>query len=145
MITQFKANDREDFITLSNEFYHTPGVLHSVPAVHFENTFDEIMKDSPLIKGYMIKADGRSVGYMQLSFTYSTEANGLVVLFEELYIRDEYQGQGLGKECFAFVENEFPQMKRLRLEVTHTNARAIGLYKKMGLDVLDYVQMIKDM
>ena len=35
-------------------------------------------------------------------------------------------------------------MVRLRLEVEEDNIRAISLYRKIGYEKLDYMQMIKD-
>jgi len=39
---------------------------------------------------------------------------------------------------------EYPAAKRFHLEVAEENTRAIGLYKKLGYEVLDYVQMVKN-
>ena len=43
-----------------------------------------------------------------------------------------------------FAEKEFPDVRRFRLEVTRCNERAISLYRRLGYEELDYIQMIKD-
>jgi ribosomal protein S18 acetylase RimI-like enzyme len=43
-----------------------------------------------------------------------------------------------------FMEQEYPSAKRFRLEVSKENTRAIELYRKLGYEVLEYVQMVKD-
>ena len=47
-------------------------------------------------------------------------------------------------KVFAWVEKEYPQAKRFRLEATYTNKRAIALYERLGYEELHYYQMIKD-
>ena len=41
-------------------------------------------------------------------------------------------------------ENKEKDVVRLRLEVEAENTKAVSLYKRLGYEVLDYVQMIKD-
>jgi ribosomal protein S18 acetylase RimI-like enzyme len=43
-----------------------------------------------------------------------------------------------------FMEDEYPSAKRFHLEVAEENTRAIELYKKLGYEILEYVQMIKE-
>ena len=144
MLRPMTEQDRETFIRLSDEFYRSPACLHTVPTEYFHKTLDEILAGSPYAKGYLFEKVGRIAGYALLSFTYSNEAGGLVCLVEEAYVIPEFQGHGLGKELFSFVEKEFPDVRRFRLEVTHCNERAISLYRRLGYEELDYVQMIKE-
>jgi ribosomal protein S18 acetylase RimI-like enzyme len=84
-------------------------------------------------------------GYALISLTWSNEAGGISVLLEEAFIAPEYQGQGLGTAFLDFIEREYKDSaKRLRLEVTHSNIRAIRLYEKKGYERFDYLQMVKD-
>ena len=80
-----------------------------------------------------------------LPISFSPEAGGPVIWFEEVYVRDGYQGKGLGREFFGFIEEAYKeQVKRLRLEVEADNERAVDLYKRLGYDFLKYNQMVKD-
>ena len=120
--------------------------MHTIPDQHFHNAMDEILADSPYIKGYMFTMDGQNAGYALLGFTFSAEAGGLVILLEEAFVLPEFQGKGFGSELFAFVEKEFGgKARRLRLEVAPSNERAIRLYKRLGFTPLDYLQMHKDL
>lgn len=60
-----------------------------------------------MVRGLTILHRGEILGYCQLSFTYSSEADGLVVLIEELYIKPAFQGKGVGKQVFDFIEGEY--------------------------------------
>ncbi len=144
MIRPFIKEDKETFIKLADEFYNSPACLHTVPHENFEKTFEEVINNSPFTKGYMLEKNDDILGYLLLSFTYSNEAGGMACLLEEAYVLPQFQNKGLGKELFAFVEKEFPDVKRFRLEVTRCNERAISLYKKLNYEELDYLQMIKD-
>ncbi len=144
MICSVTKNDREAFISLLEEFYSTPAVHIRVPRSYFERTFREVTSGSPYAHAYLFKKDGKTAGYGQVSLTYSTEAGGLVVLLEEIYVRPEFQGMGLGREYFAFIRERYKNAARIRLEVDADNAGAIRLYKSQGLDFMTYLQMYAD-
>lgn len=144
MIRRFTPEDRSIFLEMSNEFYHTHAVDHVIPRENMTATFDTILKGSPYADGAILEMDGKPVGYGLISLTYSGEVGGLSVLLEELYIREEYRSAGLGKSFFAWAEEQYPEAKRFRLEVTESNTRAEALYRRLGFERLSYIQMIKD-
>ena len=144
MIRPLQNSDRALFLELTKEFYHSPAVLHEVPTAYFLNNFDEALSDSPFLKGYILELDGKPVGFALLSFTYAAEVGGRQVMIEEIYLREQARGAGLGKEFFRFVEEAFPDCRRQRLEVTEENAGARRLYERLGFQPLDYLQMVKD-
>lgn len=98
-----------------------------------------------MVRGLTILHAGEILGYCQLSFTYSSEADGLVVLIEELYIKPEFQGLGVAKQVFDLIEEEYRgKAKRLRLECEASNAHALHVYHKLGFEELPYLQLIKE-
>ncbi|MEG1448870.1 MAG: GNAT family N-acetyltransferase, partial [Oscillospiraceae bacterium] len=105
---------------------------------------EESIGESTYAKGYLIECNGEVAGYGLISLTFSGEVGGLVVLLEELYIKEEFQGKGLGTEYFSFIENLYKDAKRFRLEVTKVNAGAIKLYTRLGYSEISYKQMIKE-
>lgn len=145
MIREMKPEDRDLFIEMADDFYHSDAVSHAVPVDHFQKTFEEILKKGPYVRGYILETDGNPVGYLLLSFTYSNEAGGMVAWIEEIYVIKDCRGRGLGKEVFHFLEKEYgKKVKRFRLEVTQENVRAASLYQRMGYEELKYLQMISD-
>lgn len=143
MIRTFHPEDREAFVQMADEFYHSSAVLHAVPKEHFEKTFDQLVDGTPYLIGLMLVKDGRDAGYALLQMTWSNEAGGLCCWVDELYVRPEFQGQGLGRELFAYAERALPEVKRFRLEVTDVNEGAVRLYRRLGYRDMDYLQMIK--
>lgn len=145
MIRQVTPADREIFLQLLDEFYHSPAVQHPVSKAHFERTFQEVTSDSPYAAAYLLECDGAPVGYAQLSFTYSTEAGGRVIWVEELYVRPQFQGRGLGGAFFRYLEETYAgQVARIRLEVEPDNDGARRLYSRIGFEELPYMQMCRD-
>lgn len=48
MIRPITSGEREIYLELCREFYHSPAVLHPVPEAHFARTFDRILAAAPL-------------------------------------------------------------------------------------------------
>lgn len=141
---EISIKDKNFFLSSAEQFYNSPAVLHSVSKDNFINTFNDLINNSPYEKGYIFQIDNKPVGYALLSFTWSNEAGGLVVLIEEVFVLENFRGKGIGTKFFEFIENEFPKAKRFRLEVEADNSKAIMLYLSKGFKNLDYVQMIKE-
>lgn len=144
MIRKFIESDRNDFISMCKDFYSSAAVLHTVNENNFFNTFDKIISGNPLIHGYTILCGSTIAGYALILPTYSNEAGGLTLWIDEVYIKQEFRNKGLGKELFSFVETNYPNLKRIRLEVTAANMSAIKLYGNLGYINLDYKQMLKE-
>lgn len=142
IIRKAESKDKNLFITLANEFYHLPAVLHTIDISNFEKTFDAVMQPSPFTSLFFAEENGTTAGYVLLSFTWSNEAGGLTVWIEEIYICPEFQGNGLGSELLTFVKNSFPDAKRFRLEVSPENEKVKKLYRKYGFEFLSYQQMV---
>ncbi len=138
--------DYERFIELIDEFYHSEAVLHTVNTKNYDITFDLCVKGDPFVTCYMYEEDGEVNGYVLLSFAYSNEVGGMVVWIEEVYVPAKHRGKGIGTALMNFVHEHYKDSaKRFRLEATHDNDKAIALYKSMGYEILDYLQMTRDL
>lgn len=137
--------DRELFLKMAADFYDTPGVLHTIPKEHMEKTFEGILSGDPYINAYIIQFEKQTAGYCLLSHTWSNEAGGLTVWIEEIYVLPQCRGHKLAekalRELFALYEDT---ASRFRLEVTSDNKIAKKIYYKLGFQMLDYQQMVKE-
>lgn len=145
MIREFTPKDREIFLTLADEFYHSPAVLHTIPTENYAKTFDAVLTNSPYVDAFLLEQDGKPAGYAQISFSHSTESGGTVAWLEELYVRPEFQGKGLGSEVFKFVDEYYAgRISRIRIEVEPDNEGALRLYRRLGYSELPYYQMFRE-
>lgn len=144
-IRDFVEQDRQDFINMCTSFYSSGAALNSISQDAMSKTFNEIMNNSPYLRGLIIEYNSIVCGYINLSFTYSNECNGFVVLIEEIYVQPKFQKKGIGSYALKWVLNEYKSKAvRFRLEACNTNQDAIKLYKRLGFENLEYKQMIYD-
>lgn len=145
MVREARREDREIYVKMAHDFYHSPAVLHPIPDEYCERTFDECTENGTFAKLYILEYEGKTAGYSLVSKTFSQECGGYAYWLEELYILDEYRSKGLGSEFFAYLEeNKEEGVTRFRLEVEADNVRAKALYKRLGYKDLEYRQMIKE-
>ena len=142
-IRKITQGDREIYISLAEQFYATDAVMAPIPRAHFERTFDEMMTSDTYAVAWLFEEDGVVCGYAQIAKTYSQEAGGKVIWVEELYLLPEHRSKGFGSMFFAFLEKEFPDVVRFRLEVEEENEGAVRLYERMGYKMIPYRNMMK--
>ncbi len=142
-VRKILSGDRDLFLAMSREFYRTPGVLHDIPDEFRIRTFEELTRSDYYLDGRFLLLNGMEAGYALLAKSFSQECGGLVVWVDELYVRPEFQGQGLASSFFRWLEQNIPAA-RYRLEIEPDNTRAEALYHRMGYTHLPYAQMIKE-
>lgn len=143
MIRRLTEQDKAIYYELTDLFYHSEAVLHPVPLQNIENTFCEMMRSHDYMECFLFEEKETVMGYAQISRTFSQESGGIVIWVEELFIRPEYRGRGLGSAFFDFLETHYPA-SRYRLEVEPENKRARAMYEKLGYRELPYMQMVKE-
>lgn len=137
--------DRDIVLPMVEEFYHTDAVTHIVPTQIMERTFQAAVDpEEPLLRGTLVYEGGELAGYVYLTLCYSAEVGGRCLFIEEIFLNGPFRGRGLGREIMAWMESEYPDVRRLRLEVTEVNKSAIRLYEKSGYQYLRYDQMVLD-
>lgn len=145
MIRKLTADDKEIYIGMAEEFYHSDAVLAPIPRTFIERTVEEALRSDTYAEIFLFEYEGEAAGYALIAKTFSQEAGGMVWWIEEVYIRELFRSKGLGREFFEYIENHKDEgVARLRLEVEEENIRAVSLYERLGYKVLDYMQMVKD-
>ena len=144
-IRKLEKKDSEVFLRMAKEFYSGPGVLHEVDPIVIKRTLDEMLSDSPFLEGFIFENDTEVVGYAELSYSFAPEVGGRSIFIEEIFVDEAYRGQGIGHKfldyCISLVQGE---TRRIRLEATRSNEKAIALYRSYGFRELDYMQMVVD-
>lgn len=119
---------------LRAELYRHEGIeCHPVEV----DLFRELIRDSSCGSLWLMEVDRQVVGYVLLTICYSLEFRGRFGLLDELYVDERWRGQGIGGAALEFVERESRArgLPAIRLEVSHTNLRALELYRRRGFVV----------
>lgn len=147
VLKKFTEDYREIFLEMSREFFSSNSVfcdLKNPDDEYFNITFNQVIKASPLCDGYIIFKDLHPCGYINLSFSWNNDLKGKVMWLEEIYIRPEFQGFGIGTKVIEYIEFLYKDdVKAIRLEVTDKNAIALKLYQKIGFLPRRYSQFYK--
>ncbi|MBQ0098679.1 MAG: GNAT family N-acetyltransferase [Oscillospiraceae bacterium] len=143
MFRKITKEDKDLYMKYVDIFYNSDVVNAPVPKENYEATFNEILKSDTYLSCYIFECENTPCGFCLLSKTFSQEAGGYSVTFEEIYIEPEYRGRGLSTEFFEYCKKNI-DAARFRIEVEAENEGAMRLYKRMGFELLPYYQMVID-
>jgi len=89
---------------------------------------------SPKFRGMIAEWDGEPAGYAFIYTTYSTFKGSAGIFLEDLFVRTQFRGKGIGKALLAEVARIARDEKcyGVRWEVLDWNQPAIDFYKKYG-------------
>ena len=144
-IRKLNATDRRDVLAMMEIFYASDALLVHPETAVLEKMLDDALADTPYLTGYGFVLEGVLAGYGMVTRSYSTERGGICVWIEDIYIKPEYRGRGIGSAFLRFVEETNPGAVRLRLEAEPENERAMAVYEKAGFSVLGYTQLMKEL
>ncbi len=94
----------------------------------------QILSDDSFGRVWLIQVNGSPVGYVVLTLGFSLEFHGRDAFIDELYIREQYRGCGVGRRAIELVEGACRSsgVRALHLEVEHANTGAQAVYRKLG-------------
>jgi ribosomal protein S18 acetylase RimI-like enzyme len=141
-IRYMEKKDKNHVIDMMRIFYSSPAVFSNGSEEIFEADFEGCVGDCPYIEGYVFEYGESMLGYAMVAKSFSTEFGKPCIWIEDLYIKSEYRGLGIGTQFLNFIENKYPDSV-LRLEVEEENERAVNTYKKCGYEPLPYMEMKK--
>lgn len=145
MSTTIRAMVKEDkncVLDMMRVFYTSPAVWSDGSEEIYNSDIDNCVGECPFLEGYIFQDEQEIQGYAMVAKSFSTEFGRPCMWIEDLYIKQEYRGTGIGSQFFEFIEKKYPDTI-LRLEVEEENERAINVYKKCGYEVLPYMEMKK--
>jgi ribosomal protein S18 acetylase RimI-like enzyme len=118
----------ENIIQLMGEFYRIDNYPFDIEISR--KLFNQFLTDENLGKAWLILHQNEIVGYVILTYVFSFEYQGKIAFLDELYIRENARGKGIGKETIAFIQQEAPKLslKIIYLEVESHNDAAQKLY-----------------
>ena len=141
-IREITEKDKACVLQMMRVFYSSPAVFTNGSEEIFIRDIETCVQGSPYIEGYILENEKELQGYAMIAKSYSTEFGKPCIWIEDLYIKEEYRGLGLGERMMEFIERKYPD-HLFRLEVEEENERAVRLYEKRGFTRLPYVEMKK--
>ena len=145
MVTNIRKMTRDDkntVIDMMRVFYASPAVLSNGSEEIFEADVENCVNDSPYLEGFVFEENGEIQGYGMIAKSFSTEFGKPCIWVEDLYMKPECRGTGIGSRFFDYLEKTYTDCI-FRLEVEEENERAIHVYEKNGFAVLPYMEMKK--
>lgn len=141
-IRDMSEKDKNSVLEMMRVFYASPAVFTNGSDEIFLNDIENCINGNPYLEGYVIENTDGILGYAMVAKSFSTEFGKPCFWIEDLYIKEDYRGLGLGKTFFEFITKKYTDCI-FRLEVEEENERAVKLYKKCGFTVLPYMEMKK--
>jgi GNAT superfamily N-acetyltransferase len=94
----------------------------------------QLVSDATCGRLALVEQEGELAGYLILGFGFSVEFGGRDALLDELFIRPEFRGQGLGSSAIESALSLCKEegIQALHLEADHFNERAHDLYLRLG-------------
>ena len=83
---------------------------------------------------FLILLGEKVAGYVVIAFGFSIEFRGRDAFIDELFVKDEFRGRGLGAAALRHVEGICRDrgIRALHLEVDRGNTRAQSVYARAG-------------
>ena len=141
IIRPMEEKDRSAVMEMMRMFYASPAVLSSGSDEIFSADIDSCTGSCPFLEGFVFEDGQQLLGYGMIAKSFSTEFGRPCVWIEDLYIRAEYRGMGIGTRFLDFFRSRYPGALR-RLEVEAENEKAISVYKKNGFEILPYMELV---
>jgi GNAT superfamily N-acetyltransferase len=93
----------------------------------------------PAAEASLAEVEGQPVGYALWFFTFSTFRGQAGLYLEDLFVRPEFRGRGIGKALLATLARLAIERGCGRLEwsVLNWNTPAIGFYRALGARPMD--------
>lgn len=141
MSVTIRAAERGDvpaLLGLVKELAEYERLLHVVVATE-ESFVAALFGDRPAAEALIAESEDGPVGFAVFFANFSTFLGRSGIYLEDLYVRPELRGQGIGKRLLAEVAKRAAERGCQRLEwaVLDWNEPSIQFYKSLGAKPLD--------
>ena len=131
-IKKIEENDFEELVALFLEF----ATFQKQPE-KMKNSVEKMISEKDFLHGFTARdEDDRIIGYATFFFAYYTWV-GKSLYMDDLYIKEQYRGKGIGTLLINTVIKHAEKEKcdRLRWQVSEWNKPAISFYKSLGAKI----------
>lgn len=119
-------------LAMMKEFYEVEQIRFN--EYKLTNAVALMLGNNDLGRIYLITSEDDFVGYSVVTFGFSLEYFGRDAIIDEIYVRENFRGKGIGSRLLKFIENLCQEEKiyALHIEVDRINTKAQDLYRRMG-------------
>lgn len=138
----FDSQNYNELLAMMTGFYMSEALEQALDQKIIVKLLRDILSGNYNIRGYEIYDDGQLAGFGVITVYYASEVAGINVQLEDLYIKSEFRGKGIGTAYFKMIKNSYGSAARFRLEVSLHNQKVMKLYESLGFRQLGYTQMV---
>lgn len=144
-ITLKKASsaDEDCVLAFMREYYKLDHL--ALDEQRARSALERILQDTSVGQVWLIQNKTEALGYIVLTLGFSLEYHGRDAFLDEIFIKENHRGKGIGQQALAFVEEQCRKLgvRALHLEVERTNIPAQKSYRKFGFVDHDRYLMTK--
>ena len=130
---QFTLGDKKIITRLMKDFYKEVPGIRGITDDKIKRTFLALAADPGKGKILVIEKGKIIVGYALLANFWSNEWGGNVLFLDEIYLKPEFRGQGIGRSFINYlIEKKYNHATAIQLEVASNNKKARALYADIG-------------
>ena len=142
-IRKMEEKDRDLVLQMIHVFFHSDDLTAESDKIYQDN-ITACVGDSPYLSGYVFvdeDAGDKVIGYSMVARSYNTEYGKPCLWIDDLYISDEYRGQGAGARFLKYVKENNPGTM-IRLEGDKDNEEAVYVYENGNFKKMPYTEMM---
>jgi ribosomal protein S18 acetylase RimI-like enzyme len=132
MLRRAGLADLDLAVELMREFYEESGF--TLQLERGREAMRGLVADPVLGRLWLVEEAGAVAGYIALTFGWSIEYQGRDAFVDDLYLRRDFRGRGIGTRVMEEVEAEARALgvQALHLEVARDNRAGQALYFRRG-------------
>ncbi|GAA4419961.1 GNAT family N-acetyltransferase [Actinokineospora soli] len=138
MIRRVRESDVSAVVKLVHELADYERAPHECHLTD-EQLHAALFAETPALFGHVAEVDGDIAGFALWFLNFSTWRGTHGIYLEDLYVRPNLRGHGIGKALLVALARECVERGYQRLEwsVLDWNAPSIGFYKSLGAVPMD--------
>lgn len=144
-IRDLQQSDKPELRKMVFGLYDEDDLEISMTEDIFERNFAQGLKGDDSFRIVLLETpSGDAAGYAMLMKQWSGEAGGWTLLLDELYVKAEYRGHGLGTKFLHWLDEQYAdEVYTFYLETSKDNETARKLYRRVGFEESTYQTMQK--
>jgi GNAT superfamily N-acetyltransferase len=143
-ISPLSPKDLPALLELIRELAQFEKLAHEVQATH-TSLHDSFFSPQPAAGAFLARRGSDLAGYAIYYFTFSSFVGRPGIWLDDVYVRPQFRGQGLGRAFFRAVAQVGVERKCGRFEWTalNWNEKALGFYRKLGAHTMNEWLMLR--